>query len=119
MLNLPHTGPGNSANLSSARGNLVGTFVNAFVNAGFDNDELTVTAGIWTEGDFALSLLGEHTENRSVPLKTSTFMGLVLTYTGSHREDLLTCLLPHVADDTITMEISGLAALALGFICWK
>ena len=71
--------------------------------------------GIRTEGDFDPSLLGEYTENKSVPLKTSAFMGLALAYAGSHREDLLAYLLPHVADDTITMEISGLAALALGF----
>lgn len=75
-----------------------------------------LNTGIRTEGDFALSLLGEYTENKSVPLKTSAFMGLALAYTGSHREDLLAYLLPHVADDTLTMEISGLATLALGFI---
>ena len=40
----PHTGPGISANVDSARGNLAGTFVNAFVNAGFGNDKLMVTA---------------------------------------------------------------------------
>jgi len=65
---------------------------------------------------FALSLLEEYMENKSVSLKTSTFMGLVLAYAGSHREVFLAYLLPHVADDTITIEISGLAALALGFI---
>ncbi|KAF8801079.1 26S proteasome regulatory complex, non-ATPase subcomplex, Rpn1 subunit [Phlegmacium glaucopus] len=174
---LENTRPGISANVDSARGNLAGTFVNAFVNAGFGNDKLMVTAeegsswiyknkdhgmmsaaaslglsllwdtevglshidkytysaeehikagalfatgmlntGIRTEGDFALSLLGEYTENKSVLLKTSAFMGLALAYAGSHREDLLAHLLPHVADDTISMEISGLAALALGFI---
>jgi 26S proteasome regulatory subunit N1 len=62
---------------------------------------------VFGQGDFALSLLGEHTENKSVPLKTSAFMGLALAYTGSHREDLLAYFLPHVADDTI----SSLAAL--------
>jgi 26S proteasome regulatory subunit N1 len=72
-----------------------------------------LNTGIRTEGDFALSLLGEYTENKSVPLKTSASMGLTLAYAGSHREDLLAYLLPHVADDTITMETSG---LALGFI---
>jgi 26S proteasome regulatory subunit N1 len=75
-----------------------------------------LNTGIRTEGDFTLNLLGEYTENKSVPLKTSTFMGLALAYAGSHREDLLGHLLPHVADDTVTMEISCLAALALGFI---
>jgi 26S proteasome regulatory subunit N1 len=57
---------------------------------------LNTQADIRTEGDFAPSLPGEYTENKSVPLKTSAFMGLALA--------------------TITMEISGLAALALGFI---
>jgi 26S proteasome regulatory subunit N1 len=75
-----------------------------------------LNTGIRTDGDFALSLLGDHTENKSVPLKTSAFMGLALAYAGSHREDLLPHLLPHVQDDEISMEISSLAALALGFI---
>ena len=38
------TGGGLSANVDSARGNLAGTFVNAFVNAGFGNDKLMVEA---------------------------------------------------------------------------
>lgn len=33
-----------TANVDSARGNLAGTFVNAFVNAGFGNDKLMVEA---------------------------------------------------------------------------
>lgn len=37
-------GPGVSANIDSARANLAGTFVNAFVNAGFGNDKLLVEA---------------------------------------------------------------------------
>jgi len=137
-----HTGPGISASVDSARGNLAGTSVNAFVNAGFGNDKLMVSdeegsswiyknkdhgmmsaaslglsllwdtevglshidkytysaeehikagalfatgmlnTGIRTEGDFALSLLGEYTENKSVPLKTSAFLGLALAYAG-------------------------------------
>jgi 26S proteasome regulatory subunit N1 len=38
-----YTGPGISANIDSAGGNLAGTFVNAFVNAGFGNDKLMAT----------------------------------------------------------------------------
>lgn len=75
-----------------------------------------LNTGIRTEADAALALLGEFTENKSVPLKTSAIMGLGLAYAGSHREDLLPFLLPHVADDSVTMEIASLAALALGFI---
>ena len=37
-------GPNALANVDSARGNLAGTFVNAFVNAGFGNDKLMVEA---------------------------------------------------------------------------
>jgi len=37
-------GGGLSANVDSARGNLAGTFVNAFVNAGFGNEKLMVEA---------------------------------------------------------------------------
>jgi len=75
-----------------------------------------LNTGVRTEADFALNLLSDYTENKSVPLKTSAFMGLALAYAGSHREEVLAHLLPHVADDTISMEISSLAALALGFI---
>lgn len=38
------TGSGAPANVDSARQNLAGTFVNAFVNAGFGNDKLMVEA---------------------------------------------------------------------------
>ncbi|KIK97616.1 hypothetical protein PAXRUDRAFT_824776 [Paxillus rubicundulus Ve08.2h10] len=41
---LENTRAGISANVDSARGNLAGTFVNAFVNAGFGNDKLMVEA---------------------------------------------------------------------------
>jgi 26S proteasome regulatory subunit N1 len=35
---------GTATTVDSARGNLAGTFVNAFVNAGFGNDKLMVEA---------------------------------------------------------------------------
>ncbi|KAG8216544.1 armadillo-type protein [Butyriboletus roseoflavus] len=41
---LENTRGGLSVNVDSARGNLAGTFVNAFVNAGFGNDKLMVEA---------------------------------------------------------------------------
>lgn len=75
-----------------------------------------LNSGVRTDVDFALNLLSEYTENKSVPLKTSAFMGLALAYAGSHREEVLALLLPHVADDTVSMEISSMAALALGFV---
>lgn len=47
MISLPDEsilGSGAPANVDSARANLAGTFVNAFVNAGFGNDKLMVEA---------------------------------------------------------------------------
>lgn len=41
---LEPTRGGAAANVDSARANLAGTFVNAFVNAGFGNDKLMVEA---------------------------------------------------------------------------
>ena len=38
------TGTATAANVDSAKANLAGTFVNAFVNAGFGNDKLMVEA---------------------------------------------------------------------------
>lgn len=55
-------------------------------------------------------------ENKSVPLKTSAITGLGLAYAGSQREDLQNLLLPCIADESVSMEIASLAALALGFI---
>ncbi|KAG1902440.1 uncharacterized protein F5891DRAFT_162803 [Suillus fuscotomentosus] len=42
-------------------------------------------------------------------------MGLGVAYAGLHREDLLT-VLPAVVDDSTSMEITALSALALGFV---
>ena len=73
-------------------------------------------SGVRSEADAALALLGEYVENKSVPLKTSAIVGLGLAYAGAHREDLLLLLLPLIADDGVSMEISSLAALAAGFV---
>lgn len=63
-----------------------------------------------------MALLAEYVDNKSVSLKTSAIVGLGLAYAGSVREDLQALLLPHVADETVSMEIASLSALALGFI---
>ena len=44
ILPLRFAGSAGAANVDSARANLAGTFVNAFVNAGFGNDKLMVEA---------------------------------------------------------------------------
>ncbi|KAG1790614.1 uncharacterized protein HD556DRAFT_1445903 [Suillus plorans] len=53
-------------------------------------------------------------ENK-VRWKASAIMGLGVAYAGLHREDSLT-LLSAVVDDSVSMEIAALSALALGFV---
>ncbi|KAJ7813024.1 armadillo-type protein [Mycena leptocephala] len=167
LQNKCHTGPNTFANVDSACGNLVGTFVNAlliveaeegsswvyknkehgmmsataslglsllwdtdlglshvdkytysseeYIKAGALLATGILNSGVRTEADVAKGLIGEYVDNKSVPLKTSAIMGLALAYAGSHREDLLQLLIPHISDDA-TMEIASLATLALGFI---
>jgi 26S proteasome regulatory subunit N1 len=75
-----------------------------------------LNCGVRTEADAALALLSDYLENKSVPLKTSAIVGLGLAYAGACREDILALLLPLVGDESVSMEIAGLASLALGFI---
>lgn len=75
-----------------------------------------LNTGVRTDSDVALGLLTDYVDNKSVPLKTSAFMGLAMAYAGSHREEVFSLLITFVADDTVSMEISSLAALALGFV---
>lgn len=75
-----------------------------------------LNCGVRNEADAPLALLGEHVENKSVPLKTAAVMGLGFAYVGSHREDLVHLLLPIVQDDNNSMEVASIASLALGFI---
>jgi 26S proteasome regulatory subunit N1 len=69
-----------------------------------------------TEADVATGHIDEYADNKSVPLKTSAIMGLGLAYTGSHREDLLQLLIPHVSDDGVSIEIVSLVTLVPEFI---
>ena len=82
----------------------------------FAGGALVFPGGRIDAADAALALLGEHVENKSVSLKTSSIVGLGLAYAGAQRTDLQELILPYVADDSVSMEIASLAALALGFI---
>lgn len=172
--NLP---PSLAVKVDSAKQNLAGTFVNAFVNAGFGNDPLMANAeggqswiyknkedgmmsaaaslgvsllwdtdggisqidkytyatddyikagallangllhsGVRTEMDVALALLADHIDSTVVPIRVSAIIGIGIAYAGTHREDIMDLLLPRVEDTAVSMEIAGIAALALGFI---
>ncbi|CAK5272385.1 unnamed protein product [Mycena citricolor] len=87
---LENTRPNALANVDSARGNLAGTFVNAFVNAGFGNDKLMVEA---EEGNSWVYKNKEHgmlsaTASLGLSLLWDTDMGLshVDKYTYSPEE---------------------------------
>ncbi|OCF41675.1 26S proteasome regulatory subunit N1 [Kwoniella heveanensis CBS 569] len=73
-------------------------------------------AGIRTETDVAYALLEEHVDSKSVSLKVSAINGIGIAYAGSCRRDIAEKLLPHIADETNTMEVASMAALALGFV---
>jgi 26S proteasome regulatory subunit N1 len=73
-------------------------------------------AGIRTEPDVAFALLEDQVDNASANLKIAAINGIALAYAGSYRADILAKLLPHVADETNTMEVASMAALALGFV---
>ena len=70
--------------------------------------------GVRTEVDAALALLGDYVDNKSIPLETSTIMGLGLTYASSHREDLLPLLLQHIGDDSVSMDIGDSLTVSVG-----
>ncbi|KDN45708.1 hypothetical protein RSAG8_04792, partial [Rhizoctonia solani AG-8 WAC10335] len=63
-----------------------------------------------------IALLADYVENKSVPLRTCASMGIGIAYAGAYRQSLAELLLPLVADETLSMEVSSLAALAIGFI---
>ncbi|MBW0555476.1 hypothetical protein O181_095191, partial [Austropuccinia psidii MF-1] len=169
--------PNMGVKVDSAKQNLAGTFVNAFVNAGFGNDPLMVNAeggqswiyknkedgmmsaaaslgvsllwdteggisqidkytystddhikagallangllhsGVRTEMDVALALLGDHINSNVVSIRVSAIIGIGIAYAGTHREDIMNLLLPHIEDTAVSMEIAGITALALGFV---
>ncbi|KAF7299885.1 26S proteasome regulatory subunit RPN1 [Mycena chlorophos] len=130
---LENTRPNALANVDSARGNLAGTFVNAFVNAGYGNDKLMVEAeegNSWVyknkdhgmmsaAASLGVSLLWDtdvglsHIDN-GIRTEADLAKGLIAEYVDN-KSNLLELLIPHISDD-VTMEIAGLAALSLGFI---
>ncbi|POV97918.1 hypothetical protein PSHT_14318 [Puccinia striiformis] len=73
-------------------------------------------SGVRTEMDVALALLADHIDSTVVPIRVSAILGIGIAYAGTHREDIMDLLLPRVEDTAVSMEIAGIAALALGFI---
>jgi 26S proteasome regulatory subunit N1 len=73
-------------------------------------------SSIRTDPDVAFALLEEHVDSKSTELKVAAINGIAMAYAGSQRRDILEKLLPHVADETNSMEVAAMAALGLGFV---
>lgn len=77
-----------------------------------------VNSGVKMEGDPVISLLSDDDVLQSgrPSYRLAAIMGLGLSYAGSAREDLLDFLLPIVEDSSQEMQLSAMAAVALGMI---
>ncbi|KAI5804970.1 armadillo-type protein [Geopyxis carbonaria] len=77
-----------------------------------------VNSGVRSDSDPAMALLcdEQYIESKVPQIKISAIMGLGLAYAGSQRADLKEILLPIVADTSLTMEISAMAAVSLGLM---
>jgi 26S proteasome regulatory subunit N1 len=73
-------------------------------------------SGLRGDPDIAWALLEEHLESQSLPLKIAAMNGIAVSHTGQHRADVADKLLPHVADETNSMEVAAMAAVTLGFV---
>jgi 26S proteasome regulatory subunit N1 len=77
-----------------------------------------INSAVRLDSDPALALLGitEKLQHPNILVRTAAIMGLGLAYAGSNKEELLEILLPIVADTSIDMQTSAMAALSLGLI---
>ena len=113
-----------AANVDSARGNLAGTFVNAFVNAGFGNDKLMVEA---EEGNSWIYKNKDHgmmsaAASLGLSLLWDTDVGLshVDKYTYSAEEHIKVLLrydVPHSTTDAICRPVLYLLLVSSTVVC--
>ncbi|PNS18782.1 hypothetical protein CAC42_5321 [Sphaceloma murrayae] len=76
-----------------------------------------VNSGVKLEADPVIALLNEELDNsKAKSTRVAALMGLGIAYAGSAREEFLEILLPVVADTSLEMQLSAIAALSLGLI---
>uniref|UniRef100_A0A8C4X5V2 26S proteasome non-ATPase regulatory subunit 2 n=1 Tax=Erpetoichthys calabaricus TaxID=27687 RepID=A0A8C4X5V2_ERPCA len=75
-----------------------------------------VNSGVRNECDPALALLSDYVLHNSNTMRIGAIFGLGLAYAGSNREDVLSLLVPVMADPKSSMEVVGVTALACGMI---
>ncbi|ORX53624.1 26S proteasome regulatory complex, non-ATPase subcomplex, Rpn1 subunit [Hesseltinella vesiculosa] len=75
-----------------------------------------LNSGVREESDPALALLSEPIEGGNPHVRHAAIFGLGIAYAGSAREEVADLLLPIVSDTSLSMELSSVAALALGMV---
>ncbi|KDR72525.1 hypothetical protein GALMADRAFT_252654 [Galerina marginata CBS 339.88] len=138
---LENTRPGISANVDSARGNLAGTFVNAFVNAGFGNDKLMVMAEegnswiyknkdhgmmsaaaslglslLW-DTDVGLSHIDKYTYSAEEHIKAGALFatGMINTGVRTEADFALNLLSEYTENKSVPLKTSAFMGLALAY----
>jgi 26S proteasome regulatory subunit N1 len=110
--------------------NLIDPFICADdinIQVSYFNEEFSQKAGallatgminstVHNENDPALAILSEFIESDKPLLRATSIMGLGIAYTASSREDLKELFLPIISDTSLDLQLSGIAALALGQI---
>ncbi|KAI9675932.1 MAG: proteasome regulatory particle base subunit [Trizodia sp. TS-e1964] len=77
-----------------------------------------MNSGVRIDSDPALALLADEDNlNSKVPaIKIASIMGLGLSYAGTNNQAVLSILLPMIADPSLNIQISAMAALSLGMV---
>ncbi|KAI4259197.1 MAG: hypothetical protein LQ352_000871 [Teloschistes flavicans] len=77
-----------------------------------------LNSGVRIDAEPAMALLSDddNINSKNVAKRVASIMGLGLACAGTNKEDLLEMLLPIVEDTSLDIQISAMAALALGLI---
>ncbi|KAI0088858.1 armadillo-type protein [Irpex rosettiformis] len=130
-----------TTNVDSARGNLAGTFVNAFVNAGFGNDKLMVEAEegnswiyknkdhgmmsaaaslglslLW-DTDIGLSHVDKYTYSAEEHIKAGALLATGILNTGVRTEAdaAMALLAEYVENKSVSLKTSAIVGLGLAY----
>jgi len=77
-----------------------------------------LNSGVRLDADPALALLDDedHIRSKNVSVQMASIMSLGLAYAGTNKHRVLELLLPIVEDTSLEMQLSAMAALALGMV---
>jgi len=75
-----------------------------------------VNSGVRNDCDPARALLSDYVNDPVAMMRVGAMLGLGIAYAGSAQEDLMELISPALEDPKASMEVIGIAALALGLI---